>query len=173
MPRRQPTQEAPGPVSLNHNVCSARSLFSIQPPEGWRCIKRITALKNLSILVARSESAPYLPRLVGRDVPSRPIAPTPLPLWLAEWGDFGAGWGNSMRHRLQCWFSCAAFAWLTAAFSPVTAAEYDVMIRHGKIVDGSGNPWFYGDVAIKGDRIVGVGRVKGDAKRIIDADGLV
>src|SRR5436309_8026798 len=47
------------------------------------------------------------------------------------------------------------------------------MIRHGKIVDGSGNPWFYGDVAIKGDRIVGVGRVRGDAKRIIDADGLV
>src|SRR5436309_4470663 len=47
------------------------------------------------------------------------------------------------------------------------------MIRHGKIVDGSGNPWFYGDVAIKGDRIVGVGRVRGDAKRVIDATGLV
>src|SRR5436309_4004145 len=47
------------------------------------------------------------------------------------------------------------------------------MIRHGKIVDGSGNPWFYGDVAIKGDRIVGVGRVRGDAKQVIDATGLV
>src|SRR6059036_760594 len=78
-----------------------------------------------------------------------------------------------MRRRLQCWFWFGAFAWLTLALSAVTAAEYDVMIRHGKIVDGSGNPWFYGDVAIKGDRIVGVGRVQGDAKRVIDADGLL
>ncbi|HEU0008464.1 MAG TPA: D-aminoacylase, partial [Verrucomicrobiae bacterium] len=51
--------------------------------------------------------------------------------------------------------------------------EYDLIIRGGKIVDGSGNPWFYGDVAATGDRIVTVGRVAGDAKRVIDASGLV
>ena len=29
---------------------------------------------------------------------------------------------------------------------------YDVVILNGKVVDGTGNPWFYGDVAIRGDR---------------------
>jgi N-acyl-D-aspartate/D-glutamate deacylase len=64
-----------------------------------------------------------------------------------------------------------------AASSPLTRAaepEYDLLIRGGRIVDGSGNPWFLGDVAIRGDRIVAVGRVpEGKAKRVIDAKGLV
>src|SRR6185437_1589528 len=51
---------------------------------------------------------------------------------------------------------------------------YDLVIRHGKIVDGSGNPWFYGDVAIRGNRLVAVGRVPaGTARREINAKGLV
>lgn len=52
-------------------------------------------------------------------------------------------------------------------------AEYSVLLRGGKIVDGTGNPWFIGDVAIQGDRIVGVGAMPGKAKREIDARGLV
>jgi N-acyl-D-amino-acid deacylase len=51
--------------------------------------------------------------------------------------------------------------------------EFDLIIRHGKIVDGTGNPWFYGDVAVKGDRIANVGVVQGTARREIDARGLV
>ena len=52
--------------------------------------------------------------------------------------------------------------------------EYDLVIRNGRIVDGTGNPWFYGDVAITGDKIVAVGRVPaGKARREIDAKGLV
>jgi N-acyl-D-amino-acid deacylase len=52
--------------------------------------------------------------------------------------------------------------------------EYDLLVRNGRIVDGTGNPWFYGDVAVRGDRIVAVGRVpSGAAKREIDARGLV
>ncbi len=51
---------------------------------------------------------------------------------------------------------------------------FDLIIRNGKIVDGTGNAWFYGDVAVVGDRIVEVGRLSNDqAKRIIDAEGLV
>jgi N-acyl-D-amino-acid deacylase len=52
--------------------------------------------------------------------------------------------------------------------------EYDLLIRGGRIVDGTGNPWFHGDVAIRGEKIVAVGRVpEGKAKRVIDAKGLV
>src|SRR6516162_4535938 len=51
---------------------------------------------------------------------------------------------------------------------------YDLLVRDGRIVDGTGNPWFYGDVAVRGDRIVAVGRVPaGSARREIDARGLV
>ncbi|HVW02546.1 MAG TPA: amidohydrolase family protein, partial [Planctomycetaceae bacterium] len=51
---------------------------------------------------------------------------------------------------------------------------YDLVIHNGRLVDGTGNPWIYGDVAIRGDRIVAVGRVPaGRAQREIDARGLV
>ena len=47
---------------------------------------------------------------------------------------------------------------------------FDLIIRNGKIVDGTGNPWFLGDVAVRGDRIVEVSRaIQGPAKRTIDA----
>ncbi len=51
-------------------------------------------------------------------------------------------------------------------FALAAEPEYDLLIRNGRIVDGTGNPWFHGDVAIRGDRIVAVGRVPaGTAKR--------
>ncbi len=53
-------------------------------------------------------------------------------------------------------------------------AAYDLLIRNGHIIDGTGNPWFAGDVAVRGDRIVAVGRLAdAKAKREIDARGLV
>ena len=52
--------------------------------------------------------------------------------------------------------------------------EYDILIRNGPIVDGSGNPWVSGDIAIRGDRIVAIGKLdSAHAKRVIDAKGLV
>jgi len=36
--------------------------------------------------------------------------------------------------------------------------SYDVVIANGKIVDGSGNPWFYGNVAIENGRIARIGK---------------
>jgi N-acyl-D-amino-acid deacylase len=54
------------------------------------------------------------------------------------------------------------------------AQDYDLVLRHGRIVDGTGNPWFYGDVAVSGDRIVAIGQISpGSAKREIDAKGLI
>jgi dihydroorotase/N-acyl-D-amino-acid deacylase len=54
------------------------------------------------------------------------------------------------------------------------AEAYDIIIMNGRIVDGTGNPWFYGDVAIRGDRIVKVGRLgPASAKHQIDARGLI
>lgn len=51
---------------------------------------------------------------------------------------------------------------------------FDVLIKNGRIIDGTGNPWFKGDVAIKGGGIVRVGySMEGEALRVIDATGLV
>jgi len=51
---------------------------------------------------------------------------------------------------------------------------YQLVIRGGRVVDGSGAPWYYGDVAVSGDRIACVGRVgRVEAERVIDADGQV
>lgn len=51
---------------------------------------------------------------------------------------------------------------------------YDVIIRGGRILDGTGNPWFRGDVAIRNGRIVAVGIFsRSEAEREIDAAGLV
>lgn len=69
-----------------------------------------------------------------------------------------------------------AFAWLglLSAVEADDAPVTDLLIRGGRVVDGAGNPWFLGDVAIRGDRILAVGRsLSGKAKREIDARGLV
>jgi N-acyl-D-amino-acid deacylase len=47
--------------------------------------------------------------------------------------------------------------------------RYDVILEHGRIVDGTGAPWFRGDVAIRGDRILAIGDLRGAvAKERID-----
>ena len=53
------------------------------------------------------------------------------------------------------------------------AADFDIVIRNGRIVDGTGNPWSYGDLAIKDGRIAAVGRVDGKGDIEVDAAGLV
>lgn len=49
----------------------------------------------------------------------------------------------------------------------------DTIIRNGRIVDGSGNPWFKGDIGITSGVIVQVGKVAEEARQIIDAVGQV
>src|SRR5262245_43686525 len=77
------------------------------------------------------------------------------------------------------WLRCAIVV-LAAANPPAPAQEaerepFDLVIRGGTIVDGTGNPWFRGEVAIRGDRIAGIGPLGEDAaaRRIIDARGKI
>lgn len=51
--------------------------------------------------------------------------------------------------------------------------EYDLVIRNGRVVDGTGNPWVRADVAVRGGKVVAVGRAPGAAAKTIDATGLV
>lgn len=51
--------------------------------------------------------------------------------------------------------------------------SYDLIIRHGTVIDGSGRPGFVAEVGIQGDRIVAVGHLSDDAARTIDATGRV
>jgi N-acyl-D-amino-acid deacylase len=51
--------------------------------------------------------------------------------------------------------------------------EFDLVVRGGLVVDGSGTPAVRGDVGVVGDRIVAVGEVDGQGREEIDADGLV
>ena len=70
-----------------------------------------------------------------------------------------------------------SFRWLfliACALAPLAAQtpEYDIWIAGGRIVDGAGNPWFVGDVGIKGDTIVYVGPSKKvTARQTLDARG--
>ena len=52
--------------------------------------------------------------------------------------------------------------------------DYDIVIRGGRIMDGTGNPWHRGDVAVRGDRIVATGHLgEVTAGQVIDATSLV
>jgi len=50
--------------------------------------------------------------------------------------------------------------------------RYDLLIKGGRIYDGSGLPSYMGDVAVEGGRIAEVGRLGGSARRVVHADGL-
>ena len=56
---------------------------------------------------------------------------------------------------------------------PALAADYDLLLRGGRVVDGTGNPAFHADVAVQGGRIVAIGKLAGGARRVVDAHGLV
>jgi N-acyl-D-amino-acid deacylase len=48
---------------------------------------------------------------------------------------------------------------------------YDVLIKNGRVVDGSGMPSFHGDVAIKDGKIVEIGKLSGAAQQVVDVGG--
>jgi dihydroorotase/N-acyl-D-amino-acid deacylase len=62
----------------------------------------------------------------------------------------------------------------STAFAADAPVEYDLIFRGGRVVDGSGAPWFAADVAVKDGRIAAVGKLAdARAKRVVDASGLI
>jgi N-acyl-D-amino-acid deacylase len=60
---------------------------------------------------------------------------------------------------------------------PAPEAAYDLIIDGGRVIDGTGNPWFYGDVAVRGDRVVRIAPAgmlrNASANQRVDARGKV
>ena len=62
---------------------------------------------------------------------------------------------------------------LTSSVIAAQQESYDIIIRGGRLLDGTGNPWRLADVAINGDRIQAVGNLaRATARKVIDAPGL-
>src|SRR5713226_6491618 len=81
---------------------------------------------------------------------------------------------NCMTGRISLVFllTLAGMTALTSVSSK--RSEYDLIIKNGRVIDGSGRPAFKADVAIKDDRIARIGNLRGaQAKRVIDARGQV
>src|SRR5690349_2598152 len=71
---------------------------------------------------------------------------------------------------MKRWFALAVVLCSTFAF----AQQFDVLIRNGHIVDGTGSPWYAGDIGIRDGRIAAIGKLTGaNAKQTIDARGMV
>ncbi len=73
--------------------------------------------------------------------------------------------------------ACASTSAPRGEIAPVPSTAYDVVIENGRVVDGSGNAWFYGDVGLRGDRIATItrrgGLARAAAAKRIDATNLV
>ncbi len=81
---------------------------------------------------------------------------------------------NEMRRSVG--HSARRFALLAVVLAAVMgvgpAQTYDVIVRNGRVLDGSGNPFFYADVGIRGDEIVALGDLADAAAvREVDASG--
>ena len=75
-------------------------------------------------------------------------------------------------------FKALGFMILVASFlaccSLKKKADFDLLIRGGRVVNGTGNPWFYADIGVRGDTIVEIGDLRSRrAAKIIEAQGLV
>jgi len=70
-----------------------------------------------------------------------------------------------------------AIQWAVAAMAllsfglPAIATDYDLVIRNGRVLDGAGNPWIVGDIAIKDGKLAKIGVVTASADHEIDASG--
>jgi dihydroorotase/N-acyl-D-amino-acid deacylase len=81
---------------------------------------------------------------------------------------------EKLKRRLLPWFAFVSLVYLAAAVLFAQGSGFDVLIAGARVVDGSGSPWFYADVAIKGDEIAAMGSLANASAAVrIDASGLV
>jgi dihydroorotase/N-acyl-D-amino-acid deacylase len=63
---------------------------------------------------------------------------------------------------------------LSCAQQPSAPQSFDILIKNGKVLDGTGNPWYFADLGIRGDRIVAIGKLSNaTGKKTIDAAGKI
>jgi len=74
---------------------------------------------------------------------------------------------------LKVGFICLFFYSIAYAISYTNSDRYEILIKNTNIVDGTGRETFKGDIAIEGEKIVAVGKVKGNGAVVIDGSGLV
>lgn len=85
---------------------------------------------------------------------------------------------RTMAH-LSALIAVCAFALLPVSLIPAqtkrsVSPSYDIVIVHGHLIDGSGSPWYSGDVGIRDGKIAAIGNLSGArSKRVIDAQGMV
>ncbi len=79
-----------------------------------------------------------------------------------------------MKKTRRLLLAAPALATLALATPCPAQTSYDLLFRGGRVVDGSGAPWFAADVAVRDGRIAAVGRLEpARATRVVDATGLV
>ena len=79
-----------------------------------------------------------------------------------------------MRKRLRVIGRCLTVLLLVPLALGTQTPDYDLIIRGGRVVDGTGGAWFRADVAVRGDTVVAIGPPAGaTARRVINANDLV
>jgi dihydroorotase/N-acyl-D-amino-acid deacylase len=79
-----------------------------------------------------------------------------------------------MKNHLRFAVALSSLLLLAVSARPQAARPFDVVIVHGHIIDGTGSPWYSGDVGIRGGRIAAIGNLERAArKQTIDAKGMV
>ncbi len=69
---------------------------------------------------------------------------------------------------------CFFFIWFFFTMASLCSQDYDLLIRNGKLMDGTGNPWFYADIGILNGQIEAIGDLSGkSASEVLDVEGKV
>ena len=81
--------------------------------------------------------------------------------------------GDEVMRPIYRWVAAAVLAlsaWQSAQALQTPAATFDILIRNGRILDGTGNPWIAPTSALRGDRIVAMGALgEATAATMVDA----
>jgi N-acyl-D-amino-acid deacylase len=75
---------------------------------------------------------------------------------------------------LALWWGAVATGSWPMGEHPSILGEFDIVIRNGHVIDGTGSPWYAADVGIRDGKIAAIGKLEGaSARRVIDAGGMV